>query len=317
MRLATRSIALLGLYFLPVAVCVAQAQPVQRPQQSAQQTPIQQQVRNPFKLNKVEQAFLNQVLDAWETESDKVKTFSCKFTKHVYNNLGPAANIAFQKQDGEISYQNPDKGSFKINKTMQWQPAPVAPGQNVAAVKQPPQGKYVEMLEVVGEHWVCDGKKVYEFRPQAKQLAITDIPPEMQGEEIVNGPLPFLFGAKADDLKKRYWLRIHANPDPNIIHIVALPKTRADAANYRAVEIMLNRQRLLPTAMQVHPPGVPGGVNERAVYQFDMASAAVNSRVDRFWNMIFSAPRKPLGWTVVDGNAAHRQAAGQAPAARR
>lgn len=315
MRLATSLFALLSLFFFSAGKSPAQQN--QARQQPQAQQPATQQARSPFALNKVQQAYLDQVLKAWETESDKVKTFSCKFTKHVYNNFSPAPNIAFQKQQGEISYQNPDKGSFKINQTLQWQAAPQPPSQNAAALRQAPQGEYQEMSEVVGEHWVCDGKKVYEYRPQAKQLAITPIPEEMQGEQIVNGPLPFLFGAKAEDLKKRYWMRIHPNPDQNVIHLVALPKTRADAANYRAVELMLDRKRLLPTAMQVHPPAIAGESSARDVYQFDMASVSVNSRVDRLWNMLFQAPRKPLGWTVVDGNAQHRQAAGQSSGARR
>ena len=31
--------------------------------------------------------------------------------------------------------------------------------------------------------------------------------PEMQGQSIGDGPLPFLFGAKADTMKSRYWIR--------------------------------------------------------------------------------------------------------------
>ena len=34
------------------------------------------------------------------------------------------------------------------------------------------------------------------------------MPPELQGKAIVDGPLPFLFGADAQKLKQRYYLRI-------------------------------------------------------------------------------------------------------------
>ena len=43
--------------------------------------------------------------------------------------------------------------------------------------------------------------------------------PQLQGKAIVDGPLPFLFGAEAKKLKERYWLKVDSQPkqDPNQI----------------------------------------------------------------------------------------------------
>ena len=290
----------------------AQQPAVQRPtgqHPTGQQAGAQRQIvrppaaaqRSPFQLNAIEQAFLDNVLDKWEMESAKIKTFSCSFTRFAYNAFSPTPTIHFSEEQGKVSYQKPDKGSFKIESTKQWKGQPVPPGQQAP---NPPRGAHVDAPHVIGDHWVSDGKQVYEYRTAAKQLAVTPIPPEMQGEKIVNGPFPFLFGAKADDLKRRYWLRIHPNPDDNVIHLVALPKTSADRVNYKAVELMLDRRTLLPSAMQVHENG-----GAREVYRFDLQKVSINSRVDRLWSMIFRSPSVPRGWTKVVGNPQSQQAA--------
>ena len=59
---------------------------------------------------------------------------------------------------------------------------------------------------------MCDGKSVFEYRHQDKHLVERPIPKELQGQSIVDGPLPFLFGAEAAKLKARYWLRIAEHP---------------------------------------------------------------------------------------------------------
>ncbi|MEM6799583.1 MAG: hypothetical protein AAF589_08715 [Planctomycetota bacterium] len=279
----------------------------QQPAPAAAQAP-----RNPFNLTKVEQAFLNQVLLKWEAESAKITTFSCPFTRHVYNAFSPAQHIAFSIEEGKVSYHKPDKGSFKIETIKQWQAAPITPGQ---PAPNPPRGQHapVDPKRVVGDHWVSDGKYIYEYRPHASELSVTPIPPEMQGEQIVNGPFPFLFGAKAADLKQRYWMRLHEdpqNPNPEVLHLVALPKTRQDAANYRAVELMLDRRTLLPSAMQVHRPSLGDRAGGREVFDFDLTKVSVNARLDRLWGTLFQSPRTPWGWKrVVNGPQAQQAAA--------
>ncbi len=267
-----------------------------------------------FALNQVEQAYLDQVLDKWEAESARIVTFNCPFTRHVYNAFSPNPRIAFSIEQGAVSYHKPDKGSFKIDKIQQWQATPVAPGQPAA---NPPQGRHVEMppTQVVGDHWVSDGKNVFEYRPHAKQLVVTPIPDDMQGEKIINGPFPFLFGAKKDDLKRRYWMRLHQDPrkpNPDVLHLVALPKTRLDAANYRAVELMLDRRTLLPSAMQVH-----GHNGDREVFDFDLAKVKVNGQLDRLWGSLFTSPRTPWGWKRVINAPVAQQATAPGSAPRR
>ena len=81
--------------------------------------------------------------------------------------------------------------------------------------------------------------------PDKKQLIERKLPPEMQGKAIADGPLPFVFGAKADQLKRRYWMR-DITPEEDIgkrIWLEAVPKLQQDAANFQKATIDSHRPR--------------------------------------------------------------------------
>ena len=75
--------------------------------------------------------------------------------------------------------------------------------------------------------------------------------------------------------------------------IQALPQFPADAADYRQVDVMLDRAKMMPKAMQVHLPN-----GDRHVYMFDIANATVNGHLQRIM-ALFQAPRTPWGWQKV------------------
>ena len=264
--------------------------------------PVQPQAQQPaavaapqlppqFQLNRIEQAYLDEVLGAWETESAKVNQFQCPFERWEYDAaFGPGPNIPHFKKLGELSYRKPDKGSFQIKQVSKFQAKAVPPGQAPPAVAE---GEFVVQPDAIGEHWVCDGDSVYEYRHDQKQLVVRPIPPQMRGKAIVDGPLPFLFGAEAAKLKARYWMRVEQQNNEKEIWIQALPKWQADAADYRAVEVILDSRQMLPKAMQVHMPN-----GDRHTYMFDLANAAVNGHLQRIM-ALFESPRTPFGWKRV------------------
>ena len=257
------------------------------------QQPQPPQVPAEFQLNAVQQAYLDQVLSSWQNESAKVTIFQCPFERWEYNEaFGPGGDLPLNKNKGELSYQKPDKGSFQIMEVRTWQ----ANSRPLASATAQPNGDWVVQPNAIGEHWVCDGQNVYEYRHDQKQLVVRPIPPQMQGKAIVDGPLPFLFGAEADKLKARYFMRAEQPQDPNDILISARPRFQADAADYKQVDVMLDRQRMMPKAMQVYLPN-----GDRHVYMFDLANAEVNGHLQRIM-ALFRAPRTPWGWKRVVGS---------------
>jgi TIGR03009 family protein len=148
---------------------------------------------------------------------------------------------------------------------------------------------------------VCDGKQIYEHRFNTKQLVVIPIPPDMQGKEIVNGPLPFLFGAKAADLTERYWFRVArelCDEKFTRIGIHAKPKFQADLANFTDVFVILRhepKELLMPMSMRLVSPD-----RSHADYRFNLKEARINARLDQWFSGMFMAPRVPFGWTQVN-----------------
>jgi TIGR03009 family protein len=266
----------------------AQQQPAAQPQAAQPQANAPLQAPEGFALNAIEQAYLDQLLDAWQAKSGEIRTFKCVFQRWEYNAaFGPKADVPLNKNEGELSFQKPDKGSFQIKVIKAWQAQPAVPGQQA-------QGGWVPQPNAIGEHWVCDGKSIFEYRHDQKQLVERPIPPQLQGQGIVDGPLPFLFGAEAVKLKSRYWLRVQQQPNQNEIWLTAKPRFQAQAADFRAVDVILDKVQMLPTHMQVHLPN-----GDRHLYFFDLANAGINNLQIPLLQALFQRPRTPGGWKRV------------------
>jgi TIGR03009 family protein len=241
----------------------------------------------PFVLSKLDAEQVYKQLKFWQAASDKVKTFKSDFTRLEYDNVwNPGTDRPMIVSTGVLSYSKPDRGSFEIQTIKRWtktDPNSIAPDA---------PGEYVEQKAEIGEHWVCDGKAVYEYDQRNKQLRETVIPEEMRGVKIVDGPLPFLFGAEADKLIERYWIR-EKTSDPAQIFLEAYPRRQSDAVNYERVEVILDRKTMQPTAIQVY---LPGG-QQRHVYTF--TDPSVNGTMDAVFGSLFKAPLTPLGWKRV------------------
>lgn len=234
-------------------------------------------------LTAAETAALDRLLAAWEQRSSAVQTWACRFYKWEYNAWSPAGEsgdrLAFSESSGELKYAAPDKGLYRVRESRQWNPE---------------NRRYETIPGDAGEHWVCNGTSIYEFRHAERQLKETVLPPEMQGKAISDGPLPFVFGAKAVTLKQRYAMRIITPPGVNDqVWLEAIPRWQADAANFSRVELILQARDLMPFAMQIYKPGG----QDRDVYQFDPKTSLIDKGLDMIRD--FSRPLTPLGYTFV------------------
>ncbi len=248
----------------------------------------------PAPLSPQEQAALDQLLAAWEARSAAVRTWSCTFRKWEYNAWSPidvnGDQLPFSESTGELKYAAPDKGLFRVKELKQWIPEPgttPVPGL-------PPRGRMEVQSAEAGEHWVCNGESIYQFLHKERQLRETRLPPEMRGKAISDGPLPFVFGAKAETLKKRYWMRIITPPDiRDQIWLEALPRFQVDAANFSKVELILQARDLMPFAIQMYKPVG----QDRDVYQFDPRTNLIDKGLDMIRD--FAKPMTPFGYKYV------------------
>ena len=257
---------------------------------SRQQVPLPNRApQAPFQLTPEQEADLHRVLRAWEERSQKVQTLACEFKRWEYDetfgikNPQDPTKVIPKESKGEIKYSAPDKGLYHI--TEMRLPVSLEAGQ-----------PKFQTTSDGGEHWVCDGQSIWEYNYDKKQLIERRLPPEMQGKAIQDGPLPFLFGAQADKLLTRYWMRVvtPANVQSQI-WIEAFPKNQIDAANFRRATVILDSATLFPAAIEVH---LPNG-KSRHVHQL-FNNVANNNNPLRFLKGDFSKPALPRGWTKVE-----------------
>jgi TIGR03009 family protein len=254
-----------------------------------------------------EQKWIEQVLQYWEGRSDKVRLFECKFQRWDYDGGFVDANQRRHPRtyaEGAIKYAQPDKGLYRVEKLVSILP-PANPGDKPQEVVQNPD---------VGEHWICDGEKVYSFEANKKQVTVTPLPPEMQGKAIADGPLPFMFGAKAPTIQARYWIHeVPASPTEKKkgkYWLEAVPKSRQDAQNFKLVRIVLDEKDFLPESLEIFAPNFNPPQNDaRQTYVFsnrvvkDEATIKdmVTKGLDPFGILRrdFFDPRIPAGWRKV------------------
>ncbi len=252
----------------------------------------------PFTLTSREEELLNEVLARWEAKNAGTKTFKCKFHRWEYDSTIQDEEAKEHKRSeavGDVKYKRPDHGMFQVGELLEFDSG---------------THKYEKRTDGL-EHWVCDGTNIYEFVPDDKKLKVHPLPPEMRGEAIADGPVPFIFGSKADKMKQRYWIR-DTTPKEELgkhVWLQIFPKYQHDAMNFETATVMLNDSDFTIYGLQIMQPGG----KQRTTFIFSKV------KINDFFEPLtgdFAAPSTPRGWTkeVDPTGDAVEQAAPQPPA---
>jgi len=239
----------------------------------------------PFNLNAAQQQLLDQVLLRWEKQSGKVSTYLCDFRRWEIDPTfaKKAPNNTLSESEGAIRYKAPDRGEYEIEKVMRWDQAKAAYVADESAL----------------ERWMCDGVNIYEWDRKNKQLKVRPLPDDLKGKAIADGPLPFVFGAKAAQLKRRYWMR-DVTPREQVgkqIWLEARPKFQQDATNFQRATVVLDEKTFLPVALQLFPPGIaPVAGKGQAYTAYQFMNPSVNNPLDK---LSFLPPIAPPFWKKV------------------
>lgn len=258
----------------PPAAAERSAPPQSQPQQPPPPPPP------PFRLTPQQEAQVDRVLNLWEERNRKIKTFDCRFKRWIYDDVFQGQQDPDKPlqpkyiESGVIKFAAPDRGMFRVETAEKdGREVPIEPNQT--------------------EHWICDGRAVYEFDPVKKQVTEHKLPPELQGKAIANSPLPFLFGAEAKNLKARYYIRIITPPEVGEqIWLEAYPRYQQDAANFHHAQFIIAEREMRPFALRLVEPN---GKDYR-VYQF--YDIVVNDPLKFFKGDPFR-PFTPVGWQLV------------------
>lgn len=246
-----------------------------------------------FPLDAQQQQAVDAVLNYWEQNSKEVQRYRCNFQRWEYDPVfGPPGTFkTFSK--GEINYEAPDKGMFKVTEMWDYKASATAGGEP----------KYVKRDGESSEHWICDGRFIWEFDPKARQMIQRELPPHLRGKAISDGPLPFLFGAEADKIKQRYWIRRKPVPEGAKEYLLeAIPKTRKDAANFSMVHVIIAQKDFLPKGLVIFERNFNARSNPaRTTFTFENRETNWNMLLNQLgiWKNNFHQPKVPSGWKKV------------------
>lgn len=204
------------------------------------------------------------ILRNWEATTSSFDRLEGTFLRYVYDSVFGVEKRA----DGEFRYEAPDKGRLDFREVK------VPPGTTNPKRVMPKTNAPFKVVSDTPQRWVCTGKEVLIIDDGQKSVQKVAIPPQFQGQNIADGPLPFLFGMKAAKALQRYVLSIGSMHGEETYHLVAKPLYRQDAQEWQTAEVMLNPKTFLPRAIRTIDPA---GTRE-TVYVFHQEALRQNPR---------------------------------------
>ena len=272
--------------------------PIRPPGVSRQPTLPARQPQAPsfLPLTPREEIYVNQLVAYWAKTSSQIQRFRCEFTRWEYDPVfgaGVDAQTGVMQaktiSSGKIRFSSPSKGMFKVERVRQYRP-PKNPGEKPT---------YVDQEQQSFEHWVCNGKSIFQLHAPTRQLREIRLPPDMVGKSISNGPLPFLFSADAAKIKDRYWLHVitpQAAAKKGEYWLEAFPRRQDDAAEYKMLHVIFDKV-FYPQALKIFPP------NYDPVRNPASTTLVLTKREWKWTDPLnlhersFAAPSLPKGWT--------------------
>jgi TIGR03009 family protein len=189
-------------------------------------------------------AQLNQILVEWHKKSVEIKRLEGEHVRIIYDYVFQVATRA----EGKFYYEAPDKGRIDL--------VPDPKGKGVPFPKiNPSTNKKVTLTAQPDqpERWICDGKQVLVIDEVQKSAQQFPLPAGARGNNIMDGPLPFLFGMPPEKAKQRYRMKL-LQANTKDIDIIVYPRWKQDLANYKWARIRIERETMLPMAVQMLDP---------------------------------------------------------------
>ena len=202
---------------------------------------------------------LEKILRDWEAKSSQIKSLNGEHKRTVYNRVFEEERRA----SGKFFLKTPDMGRIDIVGTK--------PKKDEKSLRIGASGHPFRIQEDQAEKWICTGQEVVIVNEADKSFEVIPLPEEMQGENIINSPLPFLFGMKAADAKRRFQMELKQDTKESAV-LVVFPRLPSDQNNYSEAWIILDKVNYLPTAVKMFDPTG----NLETVYKFE--SVKINER---------------------------------------
>ncbi|HEX6987040.1 MAG TPA: PASTA domain-containing protein [Planctomycetaceae bacterium] len=193
---------------------------------------------------------LERVLSDWHQKTKDIKKLQGRHRRWTFESVFQVANVS----SGKFYHEAPDRGRIDLEPEDVARLADADPAQDGVQIAQPGTQKLFTVKPDQPERWICDGEQILKVDDAAKTYEVVPIPPQHRGANIMDGPLPFLFGMPPEKAKQRYAMKLGASPDANSIYLVVTPLLADDAANWQRADVMLDAKTYLPTAVKLLDP---------------------------------------------------------------
>jgi len=217
--------------------------PADAPAKQLEQRPAPQAMR----VQAVNPALMK-VLQDWHNKTKTIEKLQGEHERWTYE---PVFAIA-KKSEGKFYYESPDKGRIDLAPGAPEKIKDEDPTQPGVQTKEPGTGKLYTVKLDKPERWICDGTQILRVDDSEKLYEIVPIPPAHQGNNIMDGPLPFLFGLPPQKALERYKLTLNKPPSENTIWLEAWPLQKADASLWQRADVLLDATTFLPIAVKLY-----------------------------------------------------------------
>lgn len=206
---------------------------------------------------------LDRILEYWAVSSSKIERLQGRHFRIVYD----TAFEVEKQSEGEFAYEKPDKGRIDITPIQITEELRSAREKEVIAAqreKRPSQirtrvkdGVPYDLVQEQQERWSCDGQRVYSVDIEKKEAVVAQLPADMQGGNIMDSPLPFLFGMPAEKTRQRFTVFFtngQFDPKTGRAYLTMYPKEPKDAQAWRQADVILDLREFLPVAVKLTDP---------------------------------------------------------------
>ncbi len=239
---------------------------------------------------------LERILQLWATSSSRIERLEGEHFRRVYDYTFGVEKVA----QGKFYYEAPDKGRIDVTIPEPKQMAQLNEARAAGQIAAPKDknGVMFQLKSDTPEKWICDGLRIFDMDVPGKQVDIMQLPPQLQGTNIMDSPLPFLFGMPPERARQRFILNFTMPFDSKTGYamITAEPRMVQDANNWSKADIKLDLQTFLPVAIRLtDPPGT-------TITTYTFSNMTVNSKGG--WKQLFGLSENELfkpdlrGWQV-------------------
>ena len=186
---------------------------------------------------------IDALLQEWSDRTKQIKRLQGRHLRATLNFTFGSESWA----EGQFYVETPDKGRIDVRPFAGKLPDKTMP-------RKAPNGRMVDLTiqrDSKHDRWICDGKEIKAINDDDKTYEAVKIPPSQRGVNIMDGPLPFLFGMPPDKAKARYEFKL-LGENKELYSIEVRPKFKQDAIDWTQAELLLDRKTCLPQRVHLH-----------------------------------------------------------------